>query len=223
MKHLLITLVFGLTLAAHAQAQTQYVSDVMYVPMRSGAGNEYRIIHSRIRTGTEMTVLEAEEGSDWAKVRTPSGLEGWIRQQYLISSPTARQQLTAALEEMNKAKDRAEALTAELKALRDEHSELQKTATTASKTKASIEDELRNLKMLSADAVNLSHRYKTLLADHELLKTDFDTMRAENDRLRHDKTVSQWLFGSGLVVLGMFLMLVLPALKPKKRNTEWAN
>ncbi len=220
MKSLLMGILF-LSLCCPALAETRYVTDVLFVPMRSGAGNQFRIIHSAIKTGTKMTVLDLPADSEWAHVRTPSGLEGWIPTQYLIESPTARMQLNDAQHQMNVAKARADELAEQLKSLRGDHKTLSEQSQAAAQSRDQLAEELRNLKTLSADAVNLSQRYKELLAQYDLIQTDYDTVRAENDRLRGEQTVNQWLFGAGLVVLGMFLMLVLPALKSKKRNTEW--
>jgi len=170
-----------------------------------------------------MTILEQPKDLDWAKVRTPSGLEGWIRKQYLKSTPTAKLRLSTAVEEMTSAKKQLSQVEQQLKELRQAHSLLSKQSDTTQKDHNKVSEELRTLKTLSADAVNLSHRYKELLANHEVLKTDYDSVIAENDRLKSDKTVNQWLFGAGLIILGMFLMLIVPALKPAKRNGEWAN
>lgn len=222
MKKLLI----GLLLAgcfAQAQADTQYVTDVLYIPMRSGAGNQFRIIHSTIKSGTAMNVIEYSDDDEWAHVTTPSGLDGWVRKQYLINTPTARQQLESALENLNKTRRQLNDLEERYTQLSSDHQNLTKTAQATSSNRNEIEEELKNLKVLSADAVNLSHRYKELLAKHDLIRTEYDAVLAENDRLKGDKTVNQWLFGAGLVVVGMFLMLVLPALKPKKRNSEWSD
>ena len=225
MKRLIQTLTVGyfLLIADAALANIQYVTDMLYVPMRSGAGNEYRIIHSTIRSGTQMTILDSPEGSDWAKVRTPSGLEGYIRKQYLKTTPTARMRLSAAVEELASAKEKLAAAQKQLNTLTKEHTLLSKQSKLTQESHGKLSEELNNLKTLSADAIGLSHRYQELLANHEVLKTDYDSAIAENDRLKSDKTVNQWLFGAGLMVLGMFLMLILPALKPAKRSSEWAN
>ena len=223
MKKILLWLTLLAPFSELSWAATKYVSDIVYVPMRSGPGNEYRIIHSAIKSGLKMNVLEMPEGSDWAHVQTESGLEGWLPKQYLIDTPTARLQLNTALSQLSAAKTRAAELEQQLVELKQEHDKLNKEASSSAKTNSQMEEELRNIKALSADAVNLSVRYKDLLEKHDLIQTEFDAVRAENDRLKADATINQWLFGAGLVILGMFLMLILPALRPKKRNNEWRN
>lgn len=202
-------------------AQTRYISDVVLVPVRSGAGNQYRIIHSGIKSGTKMTVLEEDPSGDWTKIRTERGMEGWVRTQYLTNSPTAALQLEQAQATLNQALERAETLEQRLSELQTEHQSLSQQAAQDSSERDTYAEELRELRELSADAVNLNQRYRELLQRHELIQTEFDAIKAENDRLKADQTINQWLFGAGLMILGMILMLILPALKPKKRHSEW--
>lgn len=202
-------------------AETLYVSDVVLAPVRSGAGNEYRIIHSGIKSGTKVTALEEDATGDWTRIVTDRGMEGWIRTQYLTPSPTAQMQLDKAQAALSAAVEKAQTLETRLQTLQSEHKALSAQATQQSQERDIFAEELRELKALSADAVNLNQRYQELLARHEMIQTEFDAMKAENDRLKSDQTINQWLFGAGLMILGMILMLVLPALRPKKRSSEW--
>ena len=44
-----------------AQAQdVRYISDQQFVPLRSGAGSEYRIVHKGLPTGTRLVVEEED-------------------------------------------------------------------------------------------------------------------------------------------------------------------
>lgn len=208
-------------LSSSALAEIQYVSDEMYVPMRSGPGNEFRIIHSRIRSGLKMTVLDPGQESEWVQVKTPAGLEGWIRKQYLKKQPTAKLLLSAAIGAENTAKEKVTQLEQQLAELKTLHSSLSQESSELETNHAKVSEELGDLKTLSANAISLNYRYKELLAKHDLIQTEFDAVRAENDRLNGDKTINQWMVGAGLIIFGMILMLILPALKTNKRNSEW--
>lgn len=222
MKSLLgLALMFLLSISA--MAETRYVTDVTYVPIRSGPGNQFRILHSSLKSGTQMTVLEAPSDSDWTKVRTKGGTEGWIRTQYLIKTPTARLLLQDSQTQLAQALKQVAELQNQLSALQTEHNTLNNTAVKQANERDQYADELKKLKSLAADAINLNQRYQDLLAKHDLTSTEFDAVRAENDRLKSDKTVSEWLFGAGLVFAGMILMIIMPAFKPKKTNSDWAN
>lgn len=207
-----------------AQAQTrQYVSDEMFVPVRSGAGNQYRIIYSRLSTGTEISLLEKSADGEWAHIKLASGTEGWVPAQYLSNSPPARTQLESAQTKLAATSERARALEAELAALRSEHGGMSTQTEQLANERDACMEELQTLKTLSADAVNLNDRYRELLARHGMMQTERDALQAENDSLKADRTISHWLFGAGLLIAGMLLMLILPSLRPKKRNSDWVN
>jgi SH3 domain protein len=220
MRHLIVLFAL-LTSTVSAVAQTVYVSDLFYVPVRSGAGNQFRIVHSGIRTGTQMTLLE--EGEEWSRIRTEGGLEGWIPNQYVAKEPTARLQLNTTQARLTQANSKIAELEAELKQLRTEHSSLSQLSSQQMKERDDYAEELRKIRALSADAINLNQRYQELLEKHELIQTEFDAVRAENDRLKSNQMINQWLFGAGLVVFGMILMLILPAFTRNKRHSDWVN
>jgi len=209
--------------SASAAAQTVYVSDIVYVPVRSGPGTQYRIIHQGIRTGTQMTLLEESDDKDWSKIRTEGGLEGWIGAQHILREQPARMQLTAAQTKLTAATKKIEELENELKQVRTEHNTLSRKSSDLTNEKDQYAEELRKLRALSADAINLNERYQNLLEKHELIQTEFDAVRAENDQLKSNHTINQWMFGAGLVILGMILMLILPAFARQKRHSDWVN
>ena len=222
MRHLFFAFVLSL-LSAAAAAQTVYVSDVFFVPIRSGAGTQFRVVHQGLKSGTEMTRLEESEDKEWALVRTDGGVEGWIQTQYVATEAPARVQLGAAQTKLAAATKKIAELEEGLKSLQGEHSALAQTATDQVKERDQFAEELRQMRALSEDAVNLNQRYQDLLEKHELMQTEFDTVRAENDRLKANHTINQWMFGAGLVVFGMILMLILPAFSRPKRHSDWVN
>ena len=205
-----------------AYAQTAYVTDKTYVPLRSGQGTDYRIIHHGLKTGLKLEVIDAPIGSDWSQVRTPSGLTGWIKKQYLRSTPTAAIELQTIKAELAKTKQSYDELKASQRNLNNELNNLQKTSNAQVEERDKFAADYKKLKDLSEDAVNLSRRYQSLLAKHELVQTEFDAIQAENDRLKRDETVNKWITGVGILILGMILMLILPKLRPKKRYSDWA-
>lgn len=216
-------LLSGALLSSPSWAETRYITDVTHIPVRAGAGNQFRILHQGIPSGTRVTTLDVSDGGEWTQVRTQGGLEGWLPSQYLIATPTARLQLNQAETRLAEANQALANTRKELSELRAEHQSLSGDAETQAQERDRYAAELAELQALSADAVNLNQRYQDLLTRHEMIQTDFDILQAEHDRLQSDKTINQWLIGAGLVILGMILMLVLPSLKPQKRHSDWMN
>jgi SH3 domain protein len=89
---------------ALSQSDVRYVSDVLFVPLRSGQGNQFRIVNAGLKSGTALTFLEQGETDQWAKVRTDKGIEGWIRTQYIMTNIPSSLKLDQTLNELANAK-----------------------------------------------------------------------------------------------------------------------
>ncbi len=204
-----VTLTVAAALLAIASAtyaaDTQYISDVCYVSLRAEQNSQAKVVFSGLKTGNLVTLLEAPEDSDWSKVRTDSGSEGWLRRQYLTSGPTAQMQLERMLATQGPTKPAPPPV--------DPMADVPPAC-------ISYATELSNLKALSADTVNFNKRYQDLLTEQEMTKTTLEGLRAENERLRDSNRYSQWVFGGGLVTLGIFLTMIVQALRPRGRS-QW--
>jgi uncharacterized protein YgiM (DUF1202 family) len=79
--------VLGLALllvALSAAAEPAWVRGEVRLNLRSGPGNQYRIL-GVIKTGDSVQVLE--RGESWTKIRVEDGEEGWIPGGYLDAQP----------------------------------------------------------------------------------------------------------------------------------------
>ena len=70
---LLLTLLFSATSAAH---DIRYISDKQYVPLRSGASNEHRIVHRGLPSGTKLVVSSTSSDGLWSEITTQGGQKG---------------------------------------------------------------------------------------------------------------------------------------------------
>ena len=121
---ILLVLASSMALTQTSIAQTLYVYDSPKVDLRSGAGNQYRILDF-LKSGTAMEKL-GEEG-DWVQVRT-GDREGWVRGEYLTPEPASRDQLERALKEIGRLKadngnlsDQLKLTTSELNTLKSNY------------------------------------------------------------------------------------------------------
>jgi len=74
----------ALLVALPALAERAWVSGDLRLNLRSGPGNQYRILGS-LKTGDSLQVLERTE--KWTKIRTGEGKDGWIPGGYLNPQP----------------------------------------------------------------------------------------------------------------------------------------
>ena len=214
----------SLLFAGIAQAQdVRYVSDKQYVPLRSGAGNDYRITHRGIPSGTRLKVARTSSDGLWAEITTDRGTTGWIRTQYLMEDVPAQNQVDAAKARAEKATTQSAALAVEVKDLKTERVELLNQITSSGSELGDISKELTQLKQISGKSVQLDVDNRRLVEESENLRSEVEMLEAENQRL-HDKLESEdFLNGALAVLLGVIIALVAPRLQPKRRkSSSWA-
>lgn len=217
----LLPILFG-TSTASAQ-DVRYVSDKNTVPLRSGAGNEFRIVHRGIPSGTKLTVARTSSDGVWSEITTDRGTSGWIRSQYLMSEKPAQLKLDSALEQAARAMEKSKALAEELQTVKAERALLQNQMSTTGGELDSVSTELNKLKQISGKAVQLDIDNRRLVEETENLRGQSDMLEAENQRLRDKLKSEDFLNGALAVLLGVIIALVAPRLVPKRRkNTGWA-
>jgi SH3 domain protein len=232
-RKLTFTVVFVLLMSIpvtvrSAHADTRYVSDMLILCLRSGPGNEYRVIKT-LRSNTPVEVLEEEE--DHLKVRTDDGAEGWVVKQY-ISSDTPKPVIIAALKRdveqlegmVEKLKKDRTSLSDELEAAKQSHAtrvkELEEEASDNSKE---IYRKTRELKEFagkystlvdqSKDVVELVAERDKLQKESNRLNEEVEHLRQENARLGRTRTQRWFLAGAGVFFIG----LILGSFSKKKR------
>lgn len=213
-------LLLGLLMIAPAIAEKRYVTDQLWLQMRSGPGNEFRILKA-LKSGTHLELLEEDEESKYSKVRTDKGLEGWVLTRFLLTDPISFEKLILTNRELDKNK-------ADLADLQSKHAELKKELATIKRqnnnlsgSESKMQKELDYVKKVSANAINLDKKNQELMERTESMKISMDTMKAENDRLRNSQDLNYLIAGGGLVFLGLFLGWLLPKLSGK-RSDGWS-
>lgn len=218
----IITLAAALlfTAAGVAAQGTQYIRDELYVPLRSGQGTQYRILNT-VRSGAALTVLETNADSGWSRVRTRSGQEGWIENQYLTPQPIAAQRLKQAEAELDRLRTANSELQEQLQALNEAHEASSNEMSRLDREHREVMTELEQLQEISANTVKIDRDNKELLQTNEMLRNQLEVLQTDNQRLRDSSENEAFLNGAIAVVIGVMIALVVPRLRPKKRS-EWA-
>lgn len=213
---LLMAMLLGITLTA--QAETRFVTDELEIDLRSGTSLQHRILRM-IPSGTELEILDRDEASGYTKVRTSSGVEGWILSRYLTSSPPARVRLAETEKKLTEleiqSRERMAKLsqsdqeflktTEELARLKDENLKLNKQLADIQRTASSA---------LAIDAENKDLKNRLMQTEREQ-----ETLRQENMAL-HDRTARDWfMIGAGVLIVGIILGLIIPRIRVRKRSS----
>ena len=217
-------LLLFLLLTGAAQAQDiRYVSDKQFVPLRSGAGNDYRITNRGLPSGTRLTVARTSDDKLWAEITTDRGTSGWIRTQYLMQDVPAQSKVDAAIARAEKATAQSAALTTEVEALQGERAELLNQLASNDSELGTVSEQFTQLKQISGNAVQLDVDNRRLVEDTENLRSEVEMLKAENLRLQDKLGSEDFLNGALAVLLGVIIALVAPRLVPKRRkSSSWA-
>jgi SH3 domain protein len=203
--------------------ETQYISDMVLVPVRSGAGANYRIVNRGLPSGTALLVLGQSEDGEWAEIETRGGTRGWIPTQYLQKDPPAGLLINDLRLELERVRGERDRVVSQLNQSSSEASEADETIIELQSTLDSTQAELTEVKRVSAAALDLDLLNQQLVAELESERSDADLLRLENVRLRERIANNQMLDGALAVLLGVILAVVAPRLWPrKKRQDGWS-
>jgi len=203
--------------------ETQYISDMVLVPVRSGAGANYRIVNRGLPSGTALLVLGQSEDGEWAEIETRGGTRGWIPTQYLQKDPPAGLLINDLRLELEQVRGERDRVVSQLNQSSSEASEADEAIIELQSTLDSTQAELTEVKRVSAAALDLDLLNQQLVAELESERSDADLLRLENVRLRERIANNQILDGALAVLLGVILAVVAPRLWPRrKRQDGWS-
>ena len=199
---------------------TQYISDMLLVPVRSGAGSEFRIVNRGLPSGTALLVYGQSDDGEWAEVETRGGTRGWIPTQYLQKEPPAGLLINDMRLELEQVRGERDRVVSQLNQSSSEVDEADETIVSLTTRLESTEAELTEVKRVSAAALDLDLMNQQLVAELESERSDADLLRLENVRLRERIANNQIMDGALAVLLGVILAVVAPRLWPKKKRQD---
>jgi SH3 domain protein len=206
----------------HAQ-DSGYIADRILVPLRSGAGNEYRILNRGLPTGTQLKILGRSEDGNWLEVETPGGSQGWVPSQHVQSQLPAATRVEKLEEEMA-------TLRRQLSDAQSRLTDSQSAANAAGGEVGALQAQLRNtqqelaeVQRISAAAIDLDAMNSELTATLESERNTAELLRLENIRLQERIESNQMLDGALAVLLGVIIAFVAPRMIPRRRrNDGWS-
>lgn len=202
------------------EREIRYVTDLIYTPIRTGPGGDYRIVNKGLPSGTQITYFGTTEDGIWAEVETRGGTRGYVRAQYLqIEIPRAKQ-VNALEKELASERARASQLEAQLDASVDELSSSNEDRGAAARELETTKQELAEIKRISANAIQLDQLTTQLTAKLEDTNARNDLLKLENARLEDRVENRQRLEGIFAVLAGIFIALLAPRLSVKRRRND---
>jgi len=143
MKKFTVLVLFLLTLCIAGQAKAEYVSDNLKITVRTGPGNDRKII-AMLEAGEKVDVLTSSDG--WSQVQFSGDKRGWVLSRFLTSDEPCRYTLGKLEEEFTKLQNQAGPLIEENKRLKKENKEMFTQLAEQTKRAGVLKNELDNIK-----------------------------------------------------------------------------
>lgn len=222
LSSLILLVVLGLAVTLNSVAETVYIRDAIYVPLRGGQSNQHRILHQGIRSGTILDRVEKNDETGFSRVITPAGLDGWIQNQYLVTEPIARDRLQAL-------KIRFGTLQADYEVLLENMDTKTNAASTAAQAldkldveRQELAAELDRITTLAADVIQINQLNESLQIEVDELNQQIDDLAVMNAGLQDTANQSWYMIGAGTILFGILLGFWVSRQLYTRRDTGWS-
>lgn len=204
-------------------ADTVYVRDTLYVPLRGGQSSEYRILHRGLKSGTELERLEVNEDTGYTRVRTIDGMEGWLQTQYLVEEPIASTQLEDVVEELKQLEATHQQTLLSLREVSESGNVISADRDTLTSKYDELKAQYDELMTLSENVIAIEQKNKQLNSEINQLGRRMNDILDENEALGDDSAQQWFLYGSVTVFLGLlFGFWIGRRIYNRRQNSGWA-
>ena len=183
-------------------AKNKYISDTVKVTMRTGPGNDRKII-SLLRIGKKVEVLKA--GDEWTLVRLDNGKEGWVINRFLTDKIPSDIELKIL-------KSKHEALMAKAARIQEEDSLLkaknEKLTTEFAVSRKKLQkttNDYEDLKTESKEFLELQSKFKAASSKLAEQTKKAEKFEDELTKLLWNQNIKWFLSGAGVLILGFII------------------
>ena len=203
--------------ASQAGAQSVWVSDQFEVMLRSGPSTS-NAIERMLPSGTSLEVIERDDTAGYSRVRTAAGTEGWVLTRYLMSEPSAREQLETLTRRLTSANSEGLSLSSQLDAVKGEYDAASRQISALESEKGRLEQELAEIKRTSANVLSINNQNKDLREQLANTEIQVATLQQQNRELTGQTTRYWFMTGALVLVVGMILGIWLPRIRWQRRS-----
>lgn len=199
--------------------ETYYVDDQLTITLRSGASTQHQIIRT-IKSGEKLLISEVDKKTGYSLAKLENGTEGWVITRYISKTPIARDRLKAATDKANKLSKELKTLKSALKESDSTRNSLDKSGKKIEKENSRLSQELAKITEISGNAIVLDQDNKTMREQMIRMETEVQTLQQQNETLKDRSTRDWFVTGAAVTILGIFIGLIIPRLR-LKRKSNW--
>lgn len=206
---------FLVTTVTTVNAATRYVTPSAEVVVRTGQGNEYKII-GMVKDGDAVDLLQESDG--YAMVRLPDGREGWMLKRFLSAAPPLSVVVASLRAENEKMKQREMEQTQQINEISENLKRTEAELASILTERDRIKTDYQNLRQDTADVILIKEDMLRVTKENELLVQEMTALKEENNKLNKDKSINWFLAGGGVLLVGMFIGRLSSASRKRKSS-----
>lgn len=200
-KLLMITL--SLLMMIPTANAANYITDNLYIYLRSGPSDGYRAIGS-VNAGEKIDLLSEDKTTNYSQIRDDGGRVGWIESKYVSNTESMSVRMPLLEKELSEVKEKLAASKAN-----------------ADTANASL---LSSLESKNKQISELESSYSKVNQQLSNSQSEIRELKAKLDTQKDDLLFKYFTYGGSVAGLGLLLGLILPHLIPRKRRSPsgWA-
>lgn len=203
--------------AYSANAEDAWISDQFEVMLRTGP-SPTNAIERMLPSGTPLEVLERDDETGYARVRTANGTEGWVLSRYLMAELSAREQLERLTRQLTNANAEGSSLASQLGAVKGEHDAANARVATLERKIRQLEQELTEIKRTAANALSIDNQNKSLRDELATTEIEAASLKQQNRELTGRTTRYWFMTGALVLTIGIGLGLWVPRIRWQRRS-----
>jgi SH3 domain protein len=186
-------------------AESWYVKPSAEIPLRSGKGQEYRIL-AVIQDGSQVELLE-EDGA-WARVSTSNGKEGWMPRRYLSNSPPLEDVVATLKASRAQIKKQAISTSKKLDETLRACDQYEQDLKACILDRDQVKKTYNSLKEDAADVIYFKKSLSETAKELQEVKHKYTIAKQENEHLRDNSGIKWFLAGGGILIVGWIIGLI---------------
>ena len=183
-------------------AENKYISDAVKVTMRTGPGNDRKII-SLLSIGTKVEVVQP--GDEWTLVRLANEKEGWVINRFLTDKIPSDIELKILKSKYQALKDSASQLQEKNSLLKAENEKLTTEFAVSRKELQKTSKDYEALKTESKEFLKLQSKFKAASSKLAEQTKKAEKFEDELTKLLWNQNIKWFLSGAGVLILGFII------------------
>lgn len=183
-------------------ADNKYISDTVKVTMRTGPGNDHKII-ALLSIGTKVDVVQP--GDEWTLVRLANGKEGWVINRFLTDKIPSDIELNILKSKYQALKARASEMQKKNSLMKAENEKLTTEFAVSRKKLQKTTDDFEALKSESKEFLELQSKFKAASSKLAEQTKKAEKFEDELTKLLWNQNIKWFLSGAGVLIVGFII------------------